>query len=104
MKDHRVLKPDDEQAAEEALYSAILGLRNIAECRAFFEDLCTPAELQAIKDRWIVAELLDQGMTYRKINARTGVSLTTIGRVARFLNSGAGGYATALRRRRKQNP
>ena len=101
MKDHRILDPSQEQAAEQALYSAIQGLRSVDECRAFFEDLCTPAELQAIKDRWIVADLLDQRMTYRQINQRTGVSLTTIGRVARFLNSGAGGYATALRRLRK---
>jgi TrpR-related protein YerC/YecD len=101
MKDHRILDPSQEQAAEQALYRAILGLRSIEECRAFFEDLCTPAELQAIKDRWIVADLLDQGMTYRQVNQRTGVSLTTIGRVARFLNSGTGGYATALRRLRK---
>jgi len=101
MKDHRILDPSEEQAAEHALYQAILGLRTIEECRAFFEDLCTPAELQAIKDRWIVADLLDQGLTYRQVYQRTGVSLTTIGRVARFLNSGAGGYATALRRFRK---
>ena len=101
MKEHRILDRTQEQAAEQALFRAILGLRSADECRAFFEDLCTPAELQAIKDRWIVADLLDQGMTYRQINQRTGVSLTTIGRVARFLNSGAGGYATALRRLRK---
>lgn len=101
MKDHRILDPTEEQAAEQALYSAILALRSVDECRSFFEDLCTPAELQAIKDRWIVADLLDQGMSYRQVNQRTGVSLTTIGRVARFLNSGAGGYATALRRLRK---
>jgi TrpR-related protein YerC/YecD len=96
MKDHRVLSRREEQAAEQALYRAILALRDPAECRAFFIDLCTPAELQALKDRWAVVELLEQGLTYRQIHDRSGVSLTTIGRVARCLAEGAGGYRKAL--------
>lgn len=98
MKDHRVLNERDEEAAELALYRAILALRTPAECRSFFRDLCTPAELQALKDRWTVARRLAEGRTYRDIHELTGVSLTTIGRVARYLNDGAGGYQTALQR------
>ena len=56
MKDHRVLTENEEMAAEEELFRAILSLRNVGECRAFFQDLCTPAELQALKDRWAVVE------------------------------------------------
>lgn len=98
MKEHRVLSEYEEVAAEDELYRALLSLRSIDECRAFFQDLCTPAELQALKDRWLVAELLDEGLTYRQIHDRTGVSVTTIGRVARCVSIGAGGYATALQR------
>ena len=83
MKDHRILAPRDEEAAEQALFRAILSLRDAGEVRAFLVDLCTPAELQALKDRWLVAELLDRGLPYRQIHDRTGVSVTTIGRVAR---------------------
>ena len=96
MKEHRVLSRREELAAEEELFRAILTLDSVADCRAFLQDLCTPAELQAMKDRWAVVELLDQGLTYRQIHDRTGVSLTTIGRCARYLGSGAGGYAKAL--------
>ncbi len=98
MKDHRILSPREERAAEDELFRALLSLRDISECRAFFQDLCTPAELQAMKDRWSVAALLAEGLTYRTIHERTGVSLTTISRVARFLTEGAGGYATAVSR------
>jgi TrpR-related protein YerC/YecD len=98
MKDHRVL---DDAASREALYRAMLTLRTTAECAAFLRDLCTPAEIQAMADRWVVAEHLDDGLPYRQIHDRTGVSVTTIGRVARCLNDGAGGYATALRRLRR---
>jgi TrpR-related protein YerC/YecD len=102
MKDHRVLDERHERAAELSLYRAILTLKTPEECQAFFKDLCTPAELQALKDRWIVAEQLAAGLTYREIHQRTGVSITTIGRVARYLNDGAGGYQRVLQRLGKQ--
>ncbi|MEQ4575448.1 MAG: YerC/YecD family TrpR-related protein [Gammaproteobacteria bacterium] len=60
-------------------------------------DLCTPAELEAMADRWRVVPLLVQGVPYREIHDLTGVSVTTIGRVARTLEHGTGGYAAALR-------
>lgn len=101
MKERRILDQRDEAAAEQSLCRAILSLRDPAEVRAFLIDLCTPAELQALKDRWLVAELLDQGLPYRQIHDRTGVSVTTIGRVARYLNGGTGGYSKALQRRRR---
>ena len=54
------------------------------------------AELEAMADRWKVVPLLQQGVPYREIHERTGVSVTTIGRVARTLEHGAGGYAAAI--------
>jgi TrpR-related protein YerC/YecD len=99
MKGNRVLSSREEVAAEDRLFRAILTLRTLDECRAFFHDLCTPAELQAIKDRWAVVELLSRSkLTYRQIHEQTGVSLTTIGRVARYLAAGEGGYGKALQR------
>ncbi|MGI9341704.1 MAG: Trp family transcriptional regulator, partial [Gammaproteobacteria bacterium] len=56
MKDHRILTRRQEKAAEDELFTALMGLRTVAEYRAFFQDLCTPAELQAMKDRWGVVE------------------------------------------------
>ena len=73
-----------------------MSLEDIHECRNFFRDLCTPAELQALVDRWQVVQLLQQDLPYRQIHDLTGVSVTTIGRVARFLADGFGGYSAAL--------
>lgn len=66
--------------------------------RAVLVDLCTPAELRALAERWRVAEMLHEGnLSYRDINAATGVSTTTIGRVARFLKDEPyGGYRLLL--------
>ncbi len=98
MKDHRQLSPRQERATERALYTAILTLETTDDCRRFFADLCTPAELEAMIDRWAVVGLLEQGLSYRQIHDETGVSVTTIGRVARFLTHGNGGYEIALSR------
>jgi TrpR-related protein YerC/YecD len=98
VKNHRGITPRQEAAAERALMQAVLAMRSVDECRDFFRDLCTPAELQALADRWTVVGLLQDGLPYREISRQTGVSVTTIGRVARYLAAGNGGYALAARR------
>jgi TrpR-related protein YerC/YecD len=98
MKPNRNESDTQWKRAEDALFRAVTSLRTTAECRNFFKDLCTPAELQALVDRWQVVELLLQDMPYRQIHDKTGVSVTTVGRVARFLTSGFGGYKTAVER------
>ena len=98
MKAHRPQSPRAAAKAAQGLYRAILSLRTESECEQFFADLCTPAELEALVDRWAVVKHLRDGLPYRKIHELTGVSVTTIGRVARFLTAGNGGYQTALER------
>lgn len=98
MKPNREETDSQQEVAAEALCRALISLRTVGECRKFLRDLCTPAELQALVDRWQVVELLENGLTYRRINELTGVSVTTIGRVARFLADGYGGYRLAIDR------
>ena len=74
------------------LMQAIILLQNANEAAQFFIDLCTPAELESMADRWQVVPLLRQGIPYRTIHEQTGVSVTTITRVARCLSFGTGGY------------
>lgn len=90
------IEEDDDAIA--GLAEAMVRLRTTAQMRAFLEDLCTPAELEAMTDRWKVVPLLLDGVPYREIHDRTLVSVTTIGRVARTLDRGAGGYAAAIKR------
>lgn len=76
----------EERNFEDELYKAILLLETKEEMKAFFKDLCTPQEISAMAERWKVCQLLERGdLSYRDINALTGASLTTIGRVARFI-------------------
>ena len=82
------------------LFSALLQLQSAAEMQRFLVDLCTPQELKALEERWRVCQLLAKNnLSYRQIHEQTGVSLTTIGRVARFLNTEPHhGYRLALQR------
>ncbi|MEM1411843.1 MAG: YerC/YecD family TrpR-related protein [Pseudomonadota bacterium] len=98
MKQHNDDQRDALKDQAQALYKAFLTLDSEDEVRQFLLDLCTPAELEAIVDRWWTACLLNEGRSYREISEITGVSVTTIGRVARFMNMGEGGYRLALRR------
>ena len=80
------LKPPTRAALADALADALAALRTGEEARALLADLCTPAEVHSLAERWQVARLLDAGgLTYREIHEATGVSTTTIVRVARFL-------------------
>jgi TrpR-related protein YerC/YecD len=93
----RYLEPEDTAVpADESLCRALLSLDTPAEMLAFLRDLCTPAELEAMIDRWRVVPYLLAGYAYRDIHDRTSVSVTTIGRVARFLQQGHGGYLAAV--------
>ena len=92
------LPKDESNEALAALVAALQALKSADDIRAFLQDLCTPAELEAMTDRWRVVPYLLQGVPYREIHDHTGVSVTTVGRVARALEHGAGGYQTAARR------
>jgi len=94
---HRSLDPEPtSETPVDSLCRALLALDGLGEMRAFLKDLCTPAELEALADRWRVVPYLLRGMAYREIHERTAVSVTTIGRVARFLSQGNGGYQAAV--------
>ena len=71
----------------DVLYEAILTLKDLEECKKFFSDLCTVAELRAMEQRFEVAIL-----------ERTGASSATISRVNRSLQYGADGYQAVLPR------
>ncbi len=91
----------DSGDSEEMLCRALLSLKTVEEMQAFLRDLCTPAELEAMRDRWCVVPHLLAGQPYREIYEHTAVSITTIGRVARTLGNGSeGGYQIAARRLR----
>jgi TrpR-related protein YerC/YecD len=100
MKRRHVEPVLDPGLAERSLCEALLSLRSVEDMGAFLDDLCTPAERESMRDRWSVVPHLVAGEPYWKIHETTAVSITTIGRVARCLEQGSGGYALAATRRK----
>ena len=90
-KQHKKPRCDD-------MYRAILTLKTVDECKQFFDDLCTVTELQAMEQRYQVAQYLDAGLIYNDILERTGASSASISRVIRSLEYGADGYQAVLPR------
>lgn len=85
----------------DSLFQAILKLESEEDCYRFFEDVCTISEIRSIAQRWQVARLLDEGLTYSAIAERTGASTATVSRVGKCLNYGAEGYKCVLERIKK---
>lgn len=82
----------------DALFDAILSLKDKEECYRFFEDICTVKELQSIAQRLEVVKLLVLKKTYHEIEQKTGASTATISRINRALNYGSDGYKLVLKR------
>ena len=92
----------DPLALRRDLCAALGAASAPADMAALLADLCTPAEIESLAERWHVARLLDgTNLSYRDIHDATGVSTTTIVRVARFLKTEPhGGYRRVLDRLR----
>lgn len=82
----------------DALFEAILLLKDENECYRFFEDIATVGEIKALGQRLEVAKMLERDETYTRIAEVTGASTATISRVKRCLNYGADGYKLILQR------
>ena len=82
----------ETKASTRELFRAVLQPEKCRGMRAFFADLCTPAELWhspiagGWRSSWTRASLTERFTT------RPGVSTATITRVARSLQYGEGGY------------
>ena len=83
-------------AEVEDLLRVLVGFEDMDTTFAFFEDVMTIREIREISQRLQVARMLDQGKPYTAIEEQTGASATTIARVSKALNYGAGGYRAAL--------
>ena|SRR3990170_1080501 len=102
------VQPEDRWLNDEIaeLAQALITLRTGDEALRFLRDLCTVNELKEFGQRWHVARLLDEGVSYHEISDRTGASSATISRVAQWLRYGRDGYRLVIDRagRRGKSP
>jgi len=82
------------------LTKAFLSLKNEKETLNFLRDLCTLEELEEMSRRWEAVQMINKGLSYRKIAEKTGLSTTTVTRIAHWLKHGEGGYRKVLEKSR----
>ena len=76
----------------------MFALKSQTDLENFLRDLCTLEELDEFANRFEAVALLKQGLSYRDISQKTGLSTTTVTRIAHWLNHGEGGYMAALKK------
>ena len=81
---------------KQRLIDAFISLKNSDETKRFLRDLFTPSEIEEFAKRFQAAEMLLNKVPYTKIEEKTGLSSTTIARVAKYLFGKQGGYAQVL--------
>jgi TrpR-related protein YerC/YecD len=82
----------------DLFFDAILSLETREDCYRFFEDVSTVVELRSLAQRFHIANLLTEGVTYQEIERLTKASAATISRVGRCLNYGADGYKRVIKK------
>ena len=92
------MKIDQHNKDISILLKAVLSLKNENESWKFLRDLLTEPEIKEFANRWKVARMLDQKISYEEIERETGMSSTTIARVNKWLTNGKGGYKLMLKR------
>lgn len=79
------------------LFEVLARIESEEDFKAFFEDLCTYAEIEKMEQRVECAQLLLGGDTYNRIIEKTDISSATLSRVSRCLRHGSGGYSRVLK-------
>ncbi len=86
------------------LIQAILALGSADEARRFLRDLMTQGEIEEFARRLKAAEMLSQKVPYTVIEKETGLSSTTVARVAKWLNGKERGYKAIINKFHHHNP
>lgn len=94
MKAQEKYSPRNEK--EKFLTKAFLQLKTEKEVSDFLRDLMTIGEIEEFANRLDIARLLLKKRSYKEIAKSTGVSTTTVTRVAHWLLRGCGGYQKVL--------
>ena len=78
------------------LCKGLASLSDAKKVAKLLRDVATLKECLDMSERLQAAEMIQKGLPYRSINEKTGISTTTITRVAHWLHHGMGGYELVL--------
>ncbi len=85
-----------EPTLPDDLLAVLAHLDGADAVAALLGDILTPAETEAVTERWGIVKALAAGQSQRGVAEAVGCSVTTVGRGARQLRYGRGGFALAF--------
>lgn len=94
---------DWKSKENQRLIQSILALKTENEAGRFLRDLMTEKEIKEFAKRLKAAEMLTEKIPYSIIEKETGLSSTTVARVAKWLNGKGGGYKIIINRLHHHN-
>ena len=94
---------DWKSKRNQRLIQAILALKTKNEAGRFLRDLMTEKEIKEFARRLKAAEMLTEKVPYSIIEKETGLSSTTVARVAKWLNGKGGGYKIIINKLHHHN-
>lgn len=94
------LTPKEQKDLLRRFFTAISSLKYQQEVENFFKDLLHPQETVMLARRLKAAEMLIEGESFREIARKMKISLATLAKIHRWVNSGRGGYKIAIKRLR----
>ncbi len=83
------------------LFQTMSDLESSDDLGCFMRDVASLKELNEMAKRWKAAQMIEEGLSYRAISEKTGLSTATVTRVAYWLKNGEGGYQLALKNFKK---
>lgn len=86
----------DYLKSADNFFDIILKLKSREDCYRLFDDICTIKEIKDLAQRLEIAQMLQDGKSYKAVSELTGASTATVGRVSKCLSYGSGGYKMAL--------
>lgn len=94
---------DWKNKQNKRLIQAILATETEDQAKRFLRDLMTEKEVEDFAKRLKAAEMLTKKVTYSIIEQETGLSSTTVARVAKWLKGKEGGYRTIINKLHHHN-
>lgn len=90
------MKKNELQYESDAILTALSKMDSKERIFEFMLDLMTEKEILEFSRRFEVAKMLEDWISYARIEKKTGMSSTTIARISKALNSENLGYKHAL--------
>lgn len=90
------MKEEELKSKFEEITQILSIMKSKEEVYSFLRDLLSPKEILEFSNRFEVAKMLDEKLSYKEIEEKTKMSSTTIARISKFLKWENFGYKNAI--------